>query len=126
MPGTGDRCPGPAVIPAGFNGTSISFARPMPNAGYHVVLSPHHWGRPFATDDACRFPVVGGKTTSGFTINLRRCWFEGNTVPTDPAEVDLRLDWIAIEGRRRRDVAPCARARRQSHAALSISTSTQR
>ncbi len=90
---------GMAVIPAGFNNTSINFSEPMPNAGYHVVLSPYDWGRPFAVDDACRFPIVGARTTSGFPIGVRRCWFEGEDVPLDPVKVDLKVDWIAIETR---------------------------
>lgn len=90
---------GLATIRVGFNFTSVNFSTPMPNAGYHVVLSPRGWGRALVADEACRFPIVGGKTTTGFTLGVERCWFEGGNPPPDPLKTDLTFDWIAIEPR---------------------------
>ncbi len=90
---------GTATIPAGRDGAFINFSRPMPNSGYHVTLSAAGWERPFAPDDVCRLPFVGGKSTNGFSIGLRRCWFEGEDIPRDVAQGDLTLEWIAIQTR---------------------------
>ena len=90
---------GTATIPAGGDGAVINFSRPMPTSGYSVALSPLGWERPIASDDTCRLPVVGAKSTTGFTIGLRRCWFESEDLPRDPVKGDLTLEWIAISTR---------------------------
>jgi len=90
---------GSVTIPAGLNYAFIDFSQPMPTAEYHIAATVTDMGRPFAADDACRVVMVAGKSTEGFGIMFRRCWFDWVDVPADPAKNDLTLDWIAVEGR---------------------------
>jgi len=90
---------GTATIPAGEWGTSVALSPPMADVNYRILFSPHSISQPITADDACHLLGAAAASTDRFSIDLRRCWFEGVDVPTPRVTNDVTVDWVVIGGR---------------------------
>jgi len=87
---------GTATLPAGDSALTVTFAPPMSSGSYQVLFTPHNASKPTTVDDACHVIGIGGKSTTHFSLDIRRCWFEGIDVPHDWAASDITVDWVVI------------------------------
>jgi hypothetical protein len=80
------------TIASGTNNASVTFSSALPSASYRVALNPTGATAGYTPNDNCFFFNAASKTTTGFTVEHRRC-DTGILRNVDPA---LALDWMAI------------------------------
>jgi len=71
---------------------AVTFSSALSSASYRVVVTADAATGGFSPDDKCYFFNVSSKTTTGFSIDHRKCK-DGNLVNVTPG---VTVDWIVF------------------------------